>query len=105
MPWRAVPGKTLDFMFTAIGFAKGVKMNYWHDEYMAEYHRQEILDQMEQIRLEKLVAGSRPYRPGLFERAMFNFANWMISTGKQLRERYEIPCVDCSQSPTGSLLQ
>ena len=77
-------------------------MYHWNDEFMAEYHRQEILDQVEQIRLEKIAVKSRVYRPGLFERTMFNFANWMISTGKQLRKRYEIPTVDCSQSASGS---
>jgi hypothetical protein len=77
-------------------------MNHWQDEFMAEYHRQEILDQVEQIRLEKIAVQSRVYRPGLFERTMFNFANWMISTGKQLRKRYEVPAVDCSKSRTGS---
>ena len=80
-------------------------MNNWHDEYMAEYHRQEIIREVEQIRLEKLAAGSRLYRPGLFERTMFNFANWMISTGKQLRKRYEIPTMDCSKSPTSSFVR
>ena len=78
-------------------------MNSRHDEFMAEFHRQEILDQVEHIRLEKLASQSRVYHPGWFERSMFNFANWMISTGKQLRKRYEIPCVDCSQSQTSSL--
>jgi hypothetical protein len=77
-------------------------MNHWNDEFMAEYHRQEILSEIEQIRLEKIAVSSRVYRPGLFERTMFNFANWMISTGKQLRKRYEIPAVDCSKSRTGS---
>jgi hypothetical protein len=77
-------------------------MNNWHDEFMAEYHRQEILNQVEHIRLEKIAVKSRVYRPGLFERTMFNFANWMISTGKQLRKRYEIPAVDCGKSRTGS---
>ena len=77
-------------------------MNHWHDEYMAEYHRQEILDQVEHIRLEKIAVAGRVYRPRLFNRTMFSFANWMISTGKQLRKRYEIPTVDCSKSPTGS---
>ena len=76
-------------------------MNHWQNEFMAEYHRQDILEEAEQIRLEKLVIHSRVYRPGLFERSMFNFANWMISTGKQLRKRYEVPCVDCP-TPTGS---
>jgi len=77
-------------------------MNNWHDEYMAEYHRQQILDEADQIRLEKLALKSRVYRPGLFERTMFNFANWMISTGRQLRRRYEIPSADCNKSPSGS---
>ena len=77
-------------------------MNHWHNEFMAEVHRQDILDQAEHIRLEKLAVRSRVYRPGLFERSMFTFANWMISTGKQLRKRYEIPSVDCGKTPTGS---
>ena len=77
-------------------------MNHWHEEFMAEYHRQQILEEVDLIRLEKLVQHSRVYRPRLFERTMFNFANWMISTGKQLRQRYEIPAVDCSKSPSGS---
>ena len=77
-------------------------MNHWNDEFMAEYHRQEILSEIEQIHLEKIAVSSRVYRPGLFERTMINFANWMISTGKQLRKRYEIPAVDCSKSRTGS---
>jgi hypothetical protein len=33
---------------------------------------------------------------------MYNFANWMILTGKQLRKRYEIPAVDCSKTRTES---
>lgn len=84
-------------------------MNNWHNDFMAEYHRQDILEQAEQIRLEKIAVKSRVYRPGWFERRMFNFANWMISTGKQLRKRYtrsspvdEMPTVDCSKTATGS---
>ena len=77
-------------------------MNHWNDEFMAEYHRQEILNQVEQIRLEKIALKSHVYRPGVFERTMFNFANWMISTGKHLRKRYEVPAVDCSNPRSGS---
>lgn len=69
---------------------------------MAEYHRQDILQEAEHVRLEKLVMKSRVYRPRLFERTMFNFANWMIATGKQLRKRYEVPAVDCSKTRTES---
>jgi len=77
-------------------------MSNWNLEFPAEYHRQRIWEEVEQIRLERLVQ-SRVYRPRLFTRTMFSFANWMISTGKTLRKRYEIPVVDCSQAPTGSL--
>lgn len=76
-------------------------MNNWHNEFMAEYHRQDILNEVEHIHLETLALKSRVYRPGFFARTMFSFANWMISTGKQLRKRYEVPCVDCP-TPTGS---
>ena len=77
-------------------------MNNWHNEFMAEYHRQDILEEVEQIRLERLVLQSRANCPNLFERTLFTFANWIISRGKQLRKRYEAPTVNCSNSPTGS---
>ena len=76
-------------------------MHNWHTEFMAEYHRQDILKEAKHIRLEEIAMSSRVYRPRFFERTMFNFANWMISTGKQLRKRYEVPCVDCP-TPSGS---
>ena len=93
-------------------------MNNWQNEYMAEYERQRIWEEVEQIRLEKLALRSRAYRPGIFARTMFNFANWMISTGKQLRKRYtrstiaphalgggpvdEVPAVNCGKPATDS---
>ena len=77
-------------------------MNPYQDELTAEYNRQRILEELEQMRLEKLARKSRVYRPGMFERSMFNFANWMISTGKQLRRKYEIPSVNCNKTPTNS---
>jgi hypothetical protein len=80
-------------------------MNNWHPEFMAEHRRQEILMEAEHIRLEKIALQARTYRPRFFERTMFNFANWMIATGKQLRKRYEVPTVQCSNTPTGSFAQ
>ena len=77
-------------------------MNNWHTEFMAEYHRQQILMDAEHIRLEKIAVRSRVYRPRFFARTMFNLANWMIATGKQLRRRYEVPAAPCSQTPTGN---
>ena len=77
-------------------------MNDWQNKYLAEvlpeYHRQEIAEEIRQIRLEQIAMKSRPYRPGIFARTMFNFANWMISTGKDLRRRYEIPAVHCNNT-------
>ena len=75
-------------------------MNNWNNEFMAEYQRQQILHEAEQIRLEKIAIQSRVYRPRFFERTMFRFANWMIVTGKQLRKRYEVPAAPCSKSTT-----
>lgn len=78
-------------------------MNNWHTEFMAEYDRRQILEEAEHIQLEQLALQARPYRPGLFERSMFSFANWMISAGSQLRKRYEVPPPPCSDCPAGSL--
>lgn len=77
-------------------------MNPYQDELTAEYNRQRILEEFEQMRFERLARKSGVYRPGIFERTMFNFANWMITTGKQLRRKYEIPAVNCNKTPTGS---
>ena len=55
-------------------------MNNWHNEFMAEYHRLGILEEAEQIRLERIALKSRVYRPGFYARTMYNFANWMILT-------------------------
>jgi hypothetical protein len=71
-------------------------MNYFQDEQTAEYNRQRIAEAFQQIRLEQLAVKSRVYPPDRFARLMFNFANWMISTGRQLRKRYEIS--DCTPS-------
>ena len=77
-------------------------MNNWQHEFLGKYHRQQIREELKQIRLERLALKSRVYRPRAFERAMFNFANWMISTGKQLRKRYEIPAVNCGHPSTSN---
>jgi len=85
-------------------FREGVGMNNWHNEFMAEYQRQRILEQMKQVPFKDVAHASRMYRPGLFSRTMFNFANWMIATGSQLRKRYEVPARSCNHPPTSSLV-
>jgi len=69
-------------------------MQHYQDELRAESSRQRIHEEFKQIRLEQLAIKSQVYRPGRFESLMFNFANWMISTGKRLHQRYEIPVVN-----------
>ena len=73
-------------------------MNYWQPEITAEHYRQRISNEVKQIRLEKLALKAQPTRPSLLKRTIFNFANWMISTGKQLHRQYEIPSVNCNQA-------
>ncbi len=70
-------------------------MNHWHLEAMAEINRRGIEHEMRHIRLEEQTLETRLDKPGWFTRRMFEFANWMISTGKQLRRRYEVPVNGC----------
>ena len=66
-------------------------MNDWQAEFLAEYNRQRILQEVEQIRLEALALKSHAYRLSLFARVMVTLANWMIAAGKQVHEQYEAP--------------
>jgi len=77
-------------------------MNHWHTEKMAEFHRQDIVNDIEQTRLANLATQSRVYRPGLFTRTMHSFAIWMITTGKELHKRYELPAAHCHQKASKS---
>lgn len=80
-------------------------MYTWDPELTAEYNRQRTAEEFEQLRLERLAMKSSIYRPRFFARTMYRFANWMISTGKDLRKRYEIPAVSRSQPTTESFAQ
>jgi hypothetical protein len=73
-------------------------MNYFQDEQTAAYNRQRVAETFQQIQLERLALQSRVYQPSRFGRFMFRVANWMISTGKQLRQRYEIPVTNCNSA-------
>lgn len=80
-------------------------MYTWDPELTAEYNRQRIAEEFEQLRKERLALKSRIYRPRFFARTMYSFANWMISTGKDLRRRYEMPAVNHGQPTTESFAQ
>jgi len=77
-------------------------MNYHQDELTAQYNRQRIREDFNQIRLEQFTTRSRVYRPGLFTRTMHSFSIWMISTGKALHNRYEVPSMHCNQTPSSA---
>ncbi len=79
-------------------------MNNWQIEFMVEFQRRRILDEIEQIQLEEIAMQARSYRPSLFGRGMFSLANWMISTGGRLRKRYEVPVAGCTHPPKGSFV-
>jgi hypothetical protein len=70
--------------------AKGVRMNIWQAEFAAEEHRQRILEEVEQIRLEKVALQSRARRPRLVTRTLFKVANGLISAGRQLHKLCEV---------------
>ena len=78
-------------------------MNHWHNDFMAEYHRQDLIEESEKIHLENLALESKEYQPGLFVRTMHSLAGWMILTGKKLHARYEIPTAHSHQTPSSSL--
>jgi hypothetical protein len=80
-------------------------MNHWHSEAMAELNRKEIEREMRHIRGEEQALTTRVQGPGWFTRSMYAFANWMISTGKQIRHRYEVPAADCRSVPTRSFVR
>ena len=77
-------------------------MNNWQNEKMAEFHRTDLINDSEQIRLVNLAMQFRVYRPSLFTRTMHGIASWMILKGKELHKRYEIPTDHCHQTPFNS---
>jgi hypothetical protein len=78
-------------------------VNHYQDELTAKYNREKIREDFTLIHIEQRAIKGRVYRPGLFTRTMHSFSIWMISTGKNLHQRYEIPSLHCSQTPSSSL--
>lgn len=77
-------------------------MNYHQDELTAKYNRERVREVFDQIHLEKAANRSNVNSPSLFTRTMHNFSIWMISTGKEMHERYELPAAHCHQSTSSS---
>ncbi|HSM71005.1 MAG TPA: hypothetical protein VK851_05640 [Anaerolineales bacterium] len=78
-------------------------MNYYQDELTAQYNREKVREDFSLIHIEQHAAKARVYHPGVFTRIMHSFSIWMISTGKNLHNRYEIPSMHCNQTPSSSL--
>jgi len=79
-------------------------MNHWQNEKMAEFHREDLLHDVEQISLANLAMQSRAYHPSLFTRTMHSLASWLITTGKELHKRYELPTAHSHHSPSSSFV-
>jgi len=77
-------------------------MNFYQDELTAQYNRQRVKEEFDQIHLERFTPNSRMYRPSFFTRVMHGVASWMISTGKELHDRYEIPAAHRHHTPSSS---
>ena len=77
-------------------------MNYYQDELTASHNRERVREDFKQIHLEQKKAHLSPHRLNLFTRTMHSFAIWMISTGKELHERYEIPSMHRTKAPSNS---
>ena len=73
-------------------------MNYHQDELTASHNRERVREVFAQIHLEQKMVKLSDHRPSLFTRIMHSFAVWMISTGKELNERYETT----SKTPSNS---
>jgi len=73
-------------------------MNNYQDELTASHNRERVREDFRQIHLEEKMVKSNAIYPSLFTRTMHNFAVWMISTGKELHGRYEIPAKTPSNS-------
>jgi len=77
-------------------------MNNWTNEYMAEYRRQDLIKESEQIRTEDLAPELKEYKPGKFARIIHSFAGWMILTGIKLHALYELPAAHSHHVPSNS---
>ena len=71
-------------------------MNFYQDELTAQYNRQRVKEEFDQIRMEQHTTHSN------FKRIMHGVASWMITTGKELHERYEIPTPHHHTTPSSS---
>jgi hypothetical protein len=77
-------------------------MNHHQDKLTAQYNRQRIREDFDQIRLEQHAAKTRLHRASLFTQAMHSFSIWMISAGKKLHRRYELPAPHSHRKRAGS---
>ncbi len=66
-------------------------MNHFQLERLAEYHRQELIEDMQQIRLEKLAREANQPRANLLRLGLMHLADWLIAAGRQLHQEFDPP--------------
>lgn len=76
-------------------------MNYHQEELTAQYNRQRVREDANLIRLEN-AAQAKAHRTSLFTMTMHHISMWMISTGKNLHKRYDLPVTHSHRPPSES---
>ncbi len=66
-------------------------MNHFHLEQMAEYRRQQIIEDMKQIRLEKLAQEAGQPKTNHWRLGLIRLADWLITIGKRLHQEFDPP--------------
>lgn len=74
-------------------------MNNWQIEYIAEYNRQRVMEEVKQIRLENRAREARGNYASRAQQILLAFTNWMISKSKQLQKHYEATTANCDNPP------
>lgn len=78
-------------------------MDFWNIDLVAEARRTAIRREMDQIHLEEQALSALPARGRWMGRGMVRLADWMISTGRDLRCRYDFESVDCGRTVSSGL--
>ena len=77
-------------------------MNYTNIEVSAQLHRERLMEQMKEIRLEQQALKGRANLSDLFGQSMYRLSSWMMRAGDALNMRYEKFCLDCPPPSTNT---
>jgi len=57
---------------------------------------------IEEAKIVRLIREARGDQPGLFKQTMSKLANWMVASGKQLQQRYDVASVNYGRGESGN---